>query len=155
MAQILSLPTLNPYLFAGAMLSFGASGLHILCIVGGPDYLRFFGAGEKFARWTEAGAWVPSVETLIIAGVLMMWGVYALAGAVTPNGAGIPMTLPYLKWILTAITAVYLVRGVVFVPIVVLMTQHISAFAIWSSLICLAYGIVHAIGLYQVWGRLA
>lgn len=155
MASMLSLPDMNPYLLAGAGLSFAASGLHILCIVGGPDYLRFFGAGEKFARWTEAGSWVPGVETLIIAGVLMVWGVYALAGAVTPNGAGIPMALPYLKWILAAITAVYLLCGIVFVPIYALTMHHINAFAIWSSLICLGYGIVHAVGLYQVWGRLA
>lgn len=154
MTPVLSLPTMNPYLLAGAILSFGAGVLHILCIVGGPNYLRVFGAGDNFARLAETGSWIPGVETLVIAGVLMVWGVYALVGAATPNGAGVPMALPFLKWILVAITAVYLLRGLVLLPIYVFVPQHVNAFVVWSSVICLGYGIIHAIGLYQIWARL-
>ncbi|PHR57480.1 MAG: hypothetical protein COA43_12130 [Robiginitomaculum sp.] len=148
------MPPINPYLFIGGMLSFMAAFLHILCIIGGPNYLRFFGAGEGFARFAETGSWIPGVETLIIGIVLIIWGVYAVTGAATPNGAGVPLALPFLKWILVAITAVYLVRGLVFVPVLLLVGGNISPFAIWSSAICLGLGIVHVIGMYQIWGRL-
>ena len=36
----------NPALVTGGLLSVAASLLHIGCIIGGPDWYRFFGAGE-------------------------------------------------------------------------------------------------------------
>ena len=51
----------NVYLLIGAVLSFVASILHILIIIGGPGWYRFFGAGEKFASAAAAGAIVDQV----------------------------------------------------------------------------------------------
>ncbi len=153
MTQALTFPALNTYLLIGALLSFIAAGLHIACIVGGADWLRFFGGGDGLARIAERGSWYPGLVTLFIGGVLMVWGVYALVGA--GAGGGTVLALPFLKWILVAITAVYLLRGVLHFIAGIFKPEIMVPFTIWSSLICLVYGLFHLVGLWQVWGQLA
>ncbi len=153
MVHALTIPDLNPYLLVGGLLSFIAAGLHIACIVGGPEWLRFFGAGEGLARMAERGSWYPGLVALLIGGVLMVWGCYALVGA--GAGGGTVLTLPFLKWILAAITAVYLLRGALPFIVGIFKPEIMVPFTIWSSLICLVYGLFHVVGLWQVWGRLA
>ncbi len=150
----MTFPELNPYLLIGAFLSFIAAGLHIACIVGGADWLRFFGAGERLARMAESGHWYPGVVTIFIGGVLMVWGVYALAGAGAGGEMGTPLALPFLKWVLVAITTVYLLRGALPFIAGVFKPEIMVPFTIWSSLICLVYAAFHLIGLYQVWEKL-
>ncbi len=41
--------TRNTPLIIGGYLSFVAALLHISCIFGGPEWYRFFGAGERMA----------------------------------------------------------------------------------------------------------
>ncbi len=152
--QSLVFPQMNPYLLIGGLLSFLASGLHIACIIGGANWLRFFGAGEQLAQMAERGSWYPGLVTLFIGGVLMVWGMFALTAAAIPSGAGAPLTLPFLKWILVAITAVYVLRGAVPFIAAIFKPDLLFPFMVWSSLICLVYGLFHVVGLYQVWGRL-
>lgn len=155
MNSMLTFPHMNPYLLIGGILSFVASGLHIACIVGGADWLRFFGAGERLAQMAERGSWYPGLVTLFIGGVLMVWGVYALVGAgALGNTGGVPLALPYIKWILVTITAVYLLRGALPFIAAIFKPEIMVPFTLWSSLICLVYGLFHVVGLYQVWGRL-
>ncbi len=144
-------PNLNPFLLIGALLSFIAAGLHLVCIVGGPDWLRFFGAGERMAVMAERGHWYPGLITIFIAGVLMVWGTYALTGAAAGDAA---LTLPFLKWILVVITAVYLLRGALPFLAGLVKPEILVPFTIWSSAVCLVYGLFHAVGLWQVWGKL-
>jgi len=147
----MTLPELNPYLLIGGLLSFVAAGLHIACIVGGADWLRFFGAGEGLARMAERGHWYPGLVTGFIAVALMVLGTYALVGAA---GGAQALPLPFVKWILLAITAVFLLRGGLPFPAALVNPALMTPFILWSSLIVLALGVFHAVGLYQVWGRL-
>ncbi len=62
--------------------------------------------------------------------------------------------LPLIKIALVGITAVYLLRGLAIVPLLTFAQQHSTPFLIKSSVICLGYGVVHALGTYQVWGQL-
>ncbi len=133
---------------AGAWLSFAASALHIGCILGGPDWYRFFGAGEDMARAAERGEWFPALLTLGIAAVLALWGAFAL------SGAGRIVRLPLTTFCLVGITAVYLLRGLILIPIALRRPELVDAFALWSSLIVLAYGLVHAVGLTRAWPAL-
>ncbi|WP_229507674.1 hypothetical protein [Massilia sp. Dwa41.01b] len=55
---------------------------------------------------------------------------------------------------LVLITAIYLVRAVAFAPAMHAMGQPMTPFVVWSSLICLGFGIVHLIGLVQRWPAL-
>jgi len=138
----------NIPLAIGALLSAVAALLHLGIIAGGPAWYRFFGAGERFARAAAQGKWFPTLVTLGIAAVLAAWSAYALAGA------GLIGTLPLLKAALVGITAVYLVRGVAYAPLVLAKGGRITPFVVWSSLICFAYGLVHLLGLVQRWPAL-
>lgn len=133
---------------AGAWLSFAASALHLGCIVGGPDWYRFFGAGEGMAQAAERGEWFPALLTLGIAAVLALWGAFAL------SGAGRIVRLPFTTFCLVGITAVYLLRGLILIPLHLARPNLTDAFTVWSSLIVLAYGLVHAVGLYRAWPAL-
>ena len=138
----------NMPLAAGAVLSAIAAMLHLGIIAGGPAWYRFFGAGERMARAAEQGRWYPTLVTACIAAVLGAWSAYALAGA------GIISALPLLKAALVAITAVYLLRAFAYAPLVLAKGGRITPFVVWSSLICLAYGLVHLLGLMQRWPAL-
>ncbi|MEO0699290.1 MAG: hypothetical protein AAFY81_06180, partial [Pseudomonadota bacterium] len=56
---------------------------------------------------------------------------------------------------LIVITAVYLARGLLIVPTVILVPYSQGAFDYWSSIIVLIYGVVHAVGLTRAWPDLA
>lgn len=133
------------WLVAAAALSAFAAVLHLAIIVGGAPWYRFFGAGERMARAAEAGRRYPALVTLGIAAVLFCWAGYALAGA------GVIGPPPFLRYGLLAITGVYLLRGLVLVPLLLPAAGKMTPFALWSSLICLAYGLVHAVGLTLAW----
>jgi hypothetical protein len=139
---------LNPWLIVGAALSGIVAILHICIIFGGARWYRFFGAGERMARASERGNWQPTVVTASIAFVLFVWAAYAL------SGAGVAFTLPLTKVVLVGITSVYILRGLLFVPVLVAKRQKITHFAIWSSIVCLGYGLVHLLGTFQVWHNL-
>ena len=101
----------NPWLIAGGWLSLAASLLHIGCIIGGPAWYRFFGAGEAMARAAERGEIYPALVTFGISIILAIWAAYAFAGA------GLIGRLPLMRTALVAISAIYLVRGLALIPI--------------------------------------
>lgn len=139
---------INIPLVVGAILSGIAALLHIAIILGGAEWYRFFGAGERMAEAAESGRLYPAVITLGITLVLATWALYAL------SGAGVLPPLPWLKFGLIVISAVYLLRGLAIVPFLTLARDQSTPFLIWSSLISLIYGGVHVLGLTQVWSRL-
>ena len=126
-----------------------AAFLHIACIFGGPGWYRFFGAGEAMARAAARGDWRPTLITLGIAATLLVWAAYAF------SGAGWLPRLPLLGIGLIVITAIYLLRGLLFVPVNLVRRTHSAEFALWSSAIVLVFGAVHAIGTIEAWGYLA
>ncbi len=137
------------WLIAAAWMSIAASLLHIACIIGGPDWYRFFGAGEILAQAAERGSLVPAIMTLIIAAILAVWALYAF-GAV-----GIGWRPPLARTALCAIAAVLLARAaLVFVPSLWASEQW-PAFAISTSAICGIMGGCFAIGLRQAWPNLS
>lgn len=139
----------NPALIVGGVLSAAASALHLAVIVGGPDWYRFFGAGEGMARMAEQGSWTPVVITLGIAGVLAVWAAYAF------SGAGLIPRLPLLRTALVLISAVYLLRGLVLIPAFAVNPGGVQPFILWSSLIVLVYGLAYGIGIWTAWPTLS
>lgn len=132
----------------GGWLSVAASLLHIGCIIGGPDWYRFFGAGEEMAQAAARGEWMPAIVTAGIAMVLAIWAAFAF------SGAGRIMRLPLLRTGLIVISAIYLLRGLILFPLLLWKPQLVDSFAIWSSLIVLAYGLAYAIGAWRAWPHL-
>ena len=126
-----------------------AAVLHILVIFGGPDWYRFFGAGEQMAQAAERGSWMPPAVTLAIAAVLVIWALYAF------SGAGRVGRMPLLRTGLVVIAAIYLLRGIVLIPALVRAAYPGSTFDIVSSAIVLVYGAAYAIGTWQAWPALS
>lgn len=142
-------PARNPSLVIGGLLSLAASLLHIGVILGGPDWYRFFGAGEAMATMAEQGSMTPALLTLGIAAVLAIWAAYAF------SGAGLLPRLPLLRTGLVTISAIYLLRGLVLIPALVINGSDIMPFVLWSSLIVLVYGLAYAIGTWIAWSSLS
>src|SRR5687768_3965647 len=101
----------NTFLVVGAALSAVAALLHLGCIAFGAPWYRFLGAGEQMAQMDLAGHWYPSVASLVIAAILLVWSLYAL------SGAGAMRRLPLTRLVLCAVTGIYLLRGVAFAPL--------------------------------------
>ena len=137
----------NPWLIAGGWLSVLASLLHVACIFAGPDWYRFFGAGEAMAQADARGEWYPALLTAGIAILLAIWAAYAFAGA------DLIRRLPLMRPALLTISAVYLARGLFIIPVLIEPEARIP-FNIWSSLIVLGYGIAYAVGTWKAWPHL-
>ncbi|HEX6041305.1 hypothetical protein [Longimicrobium sp.] len=144
------------WLLAGGIVTGGAALLHVGIILGGPAWYRFFGAGERMARHAARGSPVPPLITAGIATVLGVWALYAL------SGAGVIRRLPLTRTALVLIAAVYLGRGVLGIPIVLLADDPYAnelkgrmTFMAVSSAVCLALGACYAIGAARAWRRTA
>lgn len=138
----------NGWLVAAGLLSAAASLLHFATIVGGPDWYRFFGAGEEMARAAERGSVMPGLVTAAIATILGIWALYAF------SAASLVRRLPLMRTALVLITGVYMVRALALVPLVALKPQLVDTFAIVSSLIILCYGVTYAVGTWLAWPSL-
>lgn len=136
-------------LIAGGILSLVASFLHIAVIIGGPDWYRFFGAGEEMAKMAAQGMLRSAIITLGIALILAIWAYFAFAGA------GLVWRPPLLRTGLIAISAVYLLRGLVLFPMLVFLPEKVNSFAVWSSLIVFSYGLFYALGTWKSWSHLS
>ena len=135
----------RPWLVIAAGLSFAASLFHIACMVGGPDWFRFAGAGEAMARTVERGAVMPYVLTTGVAVILAGWGAYAL------SAAGIGPRLPLVRTALLLIVLVLSARAALaFVPAAWAPEQG-AAFIAVTSAICLVLGACFAVGLWRAW----
>lgn len=138
----------NPTLVAAGIGSLAAAIVHLACIVGGPRWYVVLGAGRKMARMAEQGRWYPTMATLAIAAILVVWALYAW------SAAGLVQRLPLLRPGLCAITAVYLLRAIAFLPLQAVFPGNSALFWFVSSAVCLVLGLLHAAGLHQTWSRL-
>jgi hypothetical protein len=140
--------SVNLYLCIGAALSAIIAVLHIGCIYFGATWYRFMGAGEKMATLAERGSVQPTIITSFIVLVFAIWSIFTL------SGAGVISQLPLLRWVLSAVTAIYLLRGVAGFFLYTNPLGRTPEFWLWSSGICLALGLIHMMGLKQVWAQI-
>ncbi|HEX8302741.1 hypothetical protein [Sphingomonas sp.] len=139
----------NGWLLAGGVASAFASAAHLACILGGPAWYRAMGAPEGYARAAGRGMWTPALVTIGIAALLALWAAYAV------SGAGLIGRLPLLRYGLIAIATVYLLRGLIlFAPSLLRRPDLSAGFILWSSVIVLAIGLIHAVGLWRGWNDL-
>jgi len=138
----------NLWLVAGGVLSAGAALLHVAIIFGGPGWYRFFGAGERLAHAAEMGSVRPPVYALGIALALLVWALYAF------SGAGRIRRLPLLRTGLVTISAIYLLRALAPIPMLIAMPEKVDAFVLWSSIAVLVYGLCYAVGTWIAWPHL-
>ncbi len=136
-------------------LSLIASLMHIAIIFGGPDWYRFFGAGEEMAQMAEQNMLYPALITFFIAGVLFIFALFAF------SAAGLIFRMPLLKTALVVISAIYLVRGIFgFVAVQLIDHPYLNElkmnpeFMLISSAVSLAFGLTYAIGTAKIWPSL-
>jgi uncharacterized protein YhhL (DUF1145 family) len=132
---------MNRWLLAAGILDAAAALLHLGCILGGPAWYRFFGAGDAMVAMAERGLIRPTLITLAIAAILAIWMAYAF------SGAGVLPRLPLLRPVLIAIAAIFLARAAALPLLFRVMPDRSPTFLWTSSVIVLAIGIVHAIGV--------
>ena len=138
----------NIFLIFGAMLSAVAALLHLACIYFGAPLFRFLGT-EAMAKMYESGNTThPIIACVILATILFSWSAYAL------SGAGVIRKLPLLRFALIGITSVYLIRGLAFPFLTSYFPENSMLFWYLSSAIVFAFGLIHFMGLKQVWARL-
>lgn len=135
------------FLIAGGLMAAIVSLLHFAVILGGPEWYRFFGAGERMARLAARGDLYPKLVTAAIAAILGVWALYGF------SGAGVIRPLPFSRPVLWLVSAVFLGRGVLGIPLVWLVehpyTLELRArmtFMVVTSVICLALGLCYAFG---------
>ncbi len=136
---------MNVFLIVAGTLSAVAAILHLGCIYFGASWYRFFGAGEQMALLSEQGSIQPTLITSLIVLVLSIWSMYAF------SAAGVIFKLPLIRLALVLITLIYLARGIAGFFLINSPMGRSPEFWIWSSAICLSFGIVHLIGLKQQW----
>lgn len=139
---------MNVFLIVAGTLSAIAAILHLGCIYFGASWYRFFGAGEQIALLSEQGSIQPTLITSGIVLVLSIWSMYAF------SAAGVIFKLPLIRLALILITLIYLARGIAGFFLISSPMGRIPEFWVWSSIICLFFGIVHLIGLKQQWASL-
>ena len=138
----------NIALIFGAMLSAVAALLHLACIYFGAPLFRFLGT-EAMAKMYESGNTThPIIACVILATILFSWSAYAL------SGAGVIRKLPLLRFALIGITSVYLIRGLAFPFLTSYFPENSMLFWYLSSAIVFAFGLIHFMGVKQVWARL-
>jgi hypothetical protein len=130
----------------GAFMSAAAAIAHLACIALGAQAYRIMGAGERMARSVEAGKLRPTLVTLAISGVLLVWAAYAL------GGAGVIAPLPFSGLVLPVICATYLGRAVAFPLLRSSFPENSEKFWLVSSGICLVIGSAHPYGILS-WSR--
>jgi len=138
----------TPWLLAAGLMNALAALLHLGCIIGGPPFYRFFGAGERLARLAERGSIQPALITFGIASLLGIWSLYAF------SGAGIIRPLPLLRPALLLITAIYLLRAAALPFLLRMMPDRSPAFLVWNSIVVLIFGFVHLTGVILGWSAL-
>ena len=137
---------LNHSLLLGGSLSILAGLLHIGVIIGGPEWYQFFHAGNALVSLTRQDSPLPDIITAGIALILFFWGIAAF------SGAGLIAPIPWLKPVLMIIAGIYLLRGVVIIPLLFFAPQLIDAFMVITSAISLIIGLSYAAGIRQlVW----
>ncbi len=139
---------MNLYFLIAAVLSAAAGLLHLACIVIGASWYRLFGAGEEMALLAEQGSLIPTVITLFIALILFTWSAYAL------SAAGLIRRLPLMRIALILIAAIYLLRGIGGLFFITKSGENTPEFMLWSSLICIIFGLFYVVGLRQKWSQL-
>jgi hypothetical protein len=126
--------------------------LHLAVIAAGPAGYRYFGAPDEFATLAESGSTAPAVLTGAFALIFAVWSVYAFAGA-----RRIPRP-PLVRLGLVLIASVYVLRGLSAIPEAILLLRTPDAFParfLVFSLVSLAIGVFHALGVRQGWRRLS
>lgn len=131
------------YIILIGIVSLLGALLHIAIMIGGPEWYAFFGAPDGLVQMASTGNLRAPISCLIIAGVLFVFAAYAF------SATGLIVRLPLLRMINGLIGTVLILRGLVFIPLILWKPETLSGicdcrsvdtFIVVTSLLCFAMG---------------
>ena len=137
-------------LLIAASVSFVVVVLHVVIAIIGPSAYTFFG-GERLARIAVSGSFAPVIQTLSLAALHALFGLYGL------SGAGVIRRLPLLTVGLFAIGGMYAFRGLSAIPQGLQILQDPDSLPfrmLFYSLVSLATGCAYIAGTVKSLGWL-
>jgi hypothetical protein len=141
----------NPKIFLqiAALLSFTVA-LFQFVITFSPEWSRYFGAPEEIL----SNIFLLYTAGFIAAIIFVLFGLYAW------SGAGNMRPLPALRWGLVVISLIYILRGLLAIPVYlqekgcIRFSDTIGPVDFESSLVSLAIGVVYLSGVIRNWQSL-
>jgi hypothetical protein len=132
----------NILLLIGGYFSLLFAVFQISGIFWPPKGIKYFGGPVELSQTRPV---MYAILCLVVGAAVAVFGVYAL------SGAGTIRHLPLLRTIITAVTVIYLLRGLLLIPQIPVVLKHPGAmrFAVFS-LIALCVGLVHLGGLVKL-----
>lgn len=141
-ASLKTAPIHNYALLAGGYFSLAFAVLQVTGIWWSPSAIRYWGGPSELSVQKPL---MYVLLCLVLGAIVAVFGLYAL------SGAGQIRRLPLLRTGLITVTAIYLLRGLPFVPQVpvVLKHPHLLRFLVFS-LISLCVGGIHLVGVVHL-----
>jgi len=132
-------PIHNYALVAGGYFSLAFAALQVTGIWWSPSAIRYLGGPADLSVQKPVAY---ALLCLAVAAIVAVFGLYAL------SGAGQIRRLPFLRSGLITITAIYLLRGILFIPQlpVVWKHPHLVRFLVFS-LVSLCVGVLYLAGV--------
>lgn len=137
----------NKFLIIAASLDAIAAFLHLACLFIGAPLFRFLGTEAMAVMYESGNTTEPIIVCILLTSILLTWSAYAL------SGAGVIRKLPLLRTALVAISLIYIGRALAFPVLVPYFPENTMAFWYYSSSIVFVMGLLHLIGLVQVWNK--
>jgi putative oxidoreductase len=132
----------NALLLGGAYFSLAFAAFQISGIFWPSHAIKYFGGP---AELSEARPVLYAFLCIVVAAIAAIFGLYAM------SGAGRIRRLPLLRTVITATTAIYILRGFLLIPQIPLAVKHPSLirFALFS-MVSLCVGLIHLAGLFKL-----
>jgi|ERR1039458_6597411 hypothetical protein len=133
----------NYLLQAGGYFSLAFTAMQVTAIGWSARAVRYFGGPAELRIERPI---LYALLCLAVGAIVAVFGLYAL------SGAGKIRRLPLLRTVLISVTAIYLLRGLLFIPKVPVVLKHpgLVRFLVFSA-ISLCLGMVHLAGVVQLY----
>jgi hypothetical protein len=136
-------PKQNIYLFIGGLFLFCFAVFQLSAIWWGKEMMIYFGGPVKMQ---EENPFTYALLCIFVAAIIAAAGLYSF------SGAGKFRKLPFLRTVLTAITVIFFLRGLMIILNIGIIIRHpeenLIRFAVYS-LIAIIVGVIYLTGLIK------
>ena len=114
-------------LIAAAFITFLTALAHLSCLILGPTCYQAQMAPPFLVQSASEGTWIAPVANILVSGVFIVWGLYALSAArIVPR-------LPLLGLVMYLIAGVCLLRGAMILPLSLIFPERTTVFAVLAG----------------------
>lgn len=127
-------------LFVGGLIAFFTAIAHTSCIFLGPECFEAQMAPPEVVQSCKQGTLLAPLATLVISGMFILCGLYAL------SGAKIIKKIPLTYLALVVISGLCIIRGLSTIPLSFIFPNMVSGFSIFAGAIWFLTGLLYAYG---------